>query len=449
MIIEWLDDYFEDQLDEKNRAQFEKHLETCKDCQMLVDDFISMKEVMSEMPLMALPTDFNEELHKKLLVAAEEIKTKQKQSKNVVPFPMKMKKTFQYMGAAAAILLVVASGVQLKNNFWWNQGGGQTEYGLRDAGGPADMPPLTEGAKTAPSPNPVATYNLPGDSVTEATNQSAETPPVEVTFTDSADGAAADASGVTEQAKTTTPNEGSGAASGRMLISTGDVTLKVAKYEVFYKAIEVLVKENGGYVESSYSGKSPLYENNKLIGSQLAGNVTLRVPSTQFQRVFEKVKTLGEVEASQQNVQDVTTQITDMTARVENLKVRETRLRDLMKQAKNVTEVMSVERELSNVRIQIDQLEGNLKQQKQQVSLSTLYVNVQESPEIGGQFQKFDGNLFERAKHALIKNINTGINLVEMVLIAIVAWSPVILIIGLVVLGLTKTHYYKNWRQKK
>jgi hypothetical protein len=424
MIVEWLDDYFEDQLDEKNRAQFEKHLETCKDCQMLVDDFISMKEVMSEMPLMALPTDFNEELHKKLLVAAEEIKTKQKQSKNVVPFPMKMKKTFQYMGAAAAILLVVASGVQLKNNFWWNQGGGQTEYGLRDAGGPADMPPLTESAKTAPSPNPVATYNLPGDSVTEAANQSVEAPPVDVTFTDTAE-------------------------SGRMLISTGDVTLKVAKYDVFYKAIEALVKEKGGYIESSYSGKSPLYENNKLIGNQLTGNVTLRVPSTQFQSVFEQAKTLGEVEASQQNVQDVTTQITDLTARVENLKVRETRLRDLMKQAKNVTEVMSVERELSDVRTQIDQLEGNLKQQKQQVSLSTLYVNVQESPEIGGQFQKFDGNLFERAKHALIKNINIGINLVETVLIAIVAWSPVILIIGLVVLGLTKTHYYKNWRQKK
>lgn len=428
LILEWLDDYFEDQLDEQNRAKFEQHIKTCSDCQMLIEDFRSMKEVMFEMPLMALPNDFNESLHEKLMLAAEEIKAEQKPSKKVIAFPVKMKKTFQYIGAAAAVVIIVASTIQLQDSLWWNQNNSnQTAYELKNAGGPEELPPMTvdSSSSDAVMPETVAT----------------------TTF-----GATGGDTPNAEPANTGNPNplaKSIGAESGRMLIRTGDVTLEVGNYDNFYKQIETLTLEAGGYIESSYSGKSPFYENNKLVGSQLSGSVVLRIPSDKFQGLFEKVKMLGIVQASQQNVQDVTTQITDMTAQVENLKVREARLRELMKQAKNVSEVMTVERELSNVRTQIDQIEGQLKQQKNQVSLSTLYVNVQERPEIGGQVEKLDGNLFERAKQAFIKNINKGIRWFEAGFVWFVAWSPVILILGILALGLTKKYYNKSGRQKK
>ncbi len=427
LILEWLDDYFEDQLDEQNREKFEQHVKTCSDCQMLIEDFKSMKEVMFEMPLAALPNDFNESLHEKLLVAAEEMKAEQKPRKKIITFPVKMKKTFQYIGAAAAVVIVVASTVQLKDSFWWNQNASnQVSYELKNAGGPEEVPPMTVDTSTSDAVMPEIAATM--------------------TYGDNSGGTAS--TDTTVNTPNPTPTVAL-AESGRMLIRSGDVTLEVANFENFYKKVEAMTQEAGGYIESSYSGKSPFYENNRLAGSQLSGSVVLRIPSEKFKVVFEQVKGLGVLQASQQNVQDVTTQITDMTAQVENLKVRETRLRDLMKQAKNVTEVMLVERELSNVRIQIDQTEGQLKQQKSQVSLSTLYVNVQERPEIGGQVEKIDGNLFEKAKQAFIKNINIGIRWMEAGVIWFVAWSPVILIVGILALGLTKKYYNKNWRQKK
>lgn len=434
LILDWIDDYFDDQLDAQNRAKFEQHLETCSDCKMLVEDFKSMKEVMFEMPLMAVPNGFNESLHEKLLVAAEEIKAEHKSKTKVIAFPVKMKKVFQYVGAAAAVVLVVASGLQLKDQFWWQQPvGEQASYQLKNAGGPAEVPPMAMDTSTSDTVMP------------ETANMASESADV---------GGAADANlmkvapSPSPQAPAVQPTTGT-AEAGRQLICSGDVTLEVGSYDTFYKAIEKLVVDAGGYIESSYSGKSPFYENNKLVGSQLSGSLVLRIPSDRFKPMFEQVKALGVLQSSQQNVQDVTTQITDMQANIQNLKVRETRLRELMQQAKNVTEVMAVEQELSNVRTQIDTIEAQLKQQTNLVSLSTLYVNVQEKPEIGGQFQKIDGNLFERAKQALIGNINRGVTLLEVVVIATVAWSPVLLVLIILVLMLTKTTYYKKWRQKK
>ena len=66
LIIEWLDDYLDGTLSEDHRATFEAHLKSCDTCQSLVLDLQSMKEVLSDMPLMALPTDFNETLHEKI-----------------------------------------------------------------------------------------------------------------------------------------------------------------------------------------------------------------------------------------------------------------------------------------------------------------------------------------------------------------------------------------------
>lgn len=445
LIMEWLDDYLDNQLDEHNRITFEKHLSECETCQMLVEDLRSMKEVMQDMPLMALPTDFNETLHDKLLVAAEEVKAAQQQQKKIIAFPVKMKHFVKYAGAAAAVVVVAASAAQLNGSFWWNQNNqNEASYEIANAGGPGEVPP--------------ATYNMAADQAagdmaggTDGSSTLAASAP------DTGQGApqvmgkvaAPMSSPAPQEAAATDTSRMATAFSGRDLIRSGDINLKVAKFEVFYQDIEKIMAEAGGYVESSYSGMTPYYEGTKLIGSQLTGSVVLRIPSQQFPMVFDRIKAMGEVQSSQQNIVDVTSQISDMKANLDNLKARETRLRELMKEAKNVTEVMTVERELGTVRTQIDQLEAGLKQQTQQVSLSTLYVNVQESPEVGSQFESIDGNLFERAKQALIKNINSGIRLFEMGFVALIAWLPVLMILGIAGFGITKTKSYKKWRQKK
>lgn len=450
LILDWLDDYLEGQLDPQNSAKFEKHIEECESCRMLLEDLKAMREVMGEMPLMPLPSDFNESLHEKLIVAAEEIKAgfnikehseEKKKAKKIFSFS---KQHFnQYVGAAAVVALLVVSAYQVKDQLWWNQENKSADnYEVADAGGPLEMPPMPQARGGG---NEAASVNGSADTTTYGVTASPDGGNVAVGLAKTA--------GTNETGSVASTPQSSVSAkidvtANRDLIRSGDLNLKIADYDSFYSSIEKIVAETGGYIESSYTGMTPYYVDNKFVGDQMTGSVVLRIPSEQFNRVYETVKTMGVLQSGQQNVQDVTTQISDLKATLSNLKARETSLRRLMGEAKNVTEVMEVERELSSVRTQIDQLESSLKGQQQQVSLSTLYINVQVSPEVGSQFKNIDGNLMERAKQALIKNINTGIRIFESFFVGFIAWLPMILAAVLALFGITHTKSYKKWRHK-
>ncbi len=450
LILDWLDDYLEGQLDPQNSAKFEKHLAECESCRMLVADLNEIREVMGEMPLMPLPSDFNESLHEKLIIAAEEVKAgfnlkdklqESKQKKNRLSFT---KKQFsQYIGAAAVFALIAVSAYQVKDQLWWSQEAKQeAAYNVADAGGPLNMPPMPQ-ARTEGAANDSAITNQTADATLYGQAAPGGTG-AETTTTEKM----AVAPMVTGTADTSASTGKVDVTANRDLIRSGDVNLKIADYDAFYTAIEKLIAQTGGYIESSYTGMTPYYENNKFISDQMTASVVLRIPSDQFENTYAAVKKLGVLQSGQQNVQDVTTQIADLQATLTNLKARETSLRSLLGKAKNVTEIMEVERELSSVRTQIDQLESSLKGQQQQVSLSTIYINVQVSPEVGSQFKNIDGNLMERAKQALIKNINTGIRLFEALFVGIVAWLPVIIVAVLGFFGLKHTKSYKKWRRK-
>lgn len=432
LIIEWLDDYLDGTLSEDHRATFEAHLKSCDACQSLVLDLQSMKEVLSDMPLMALPTDFNETLHEKLIIAAEELKqssgnsekaNSSKKKSNLVAFPVK--KWMPYAGLAAAFAIFIGAGSQLQNAFWWNQ---STEEAAYDLASTMDrsMPQANANVAGAAAPE-VATFGVASDGASAKTAESAPVSPT------------------TDQSMSTYTD----VSANRDLIRTGDISLKVGSIEQFTHEIQALIEAAGGYIESSFSAVSPYYVNNKEAGSQLGASIVLRVPSEQFIAVFDGVKKMGELTSSQQGVQDITAQLSDLKASLANLEVREKRLQALMNEAKNVTEVMAVERELSAVRTQIDQISGQLKLQTQQVSLSTLYISVQESPEIANQFKTLDGNLWQQAVSALIGNVNKAMILLERLFILVVAWFPAAIGALLVFLGLKQTKTYKKWRTKK
>jgi urease accessory protein UreE len=64
----------------------------------------------------------------------------------------------------------------------------------------------------------------------------------------------------------------------------------------------------------------------------------------------------------------------DVEARLAAKKKVEARYLELVAQAKTVTEVLEVERELGNVRAEIESMEGRMKVLRDQVAMSTLTI---------------------------------------------------------------------------
>jgi len=170
---------------------------------------------------------------------------------------------------------------------------------------------------------------------------------------------------------TGTAFEATAASIERKIIKNGDIELHVADLDASVKQVAKLVEDAGGFVASQSFFAQP--------GSWPRCNLTLRVPSGEFDRVMAELRKHGEVRHLRIGTQDVTEEFIDLEARLRNLEREEGVLLDLFeRRTTKLTDVLEVERELSRVRGDIETTQGRLRYLKHKVSLSTIDVQLTE-----------------------------------------------------------------------
>ncbi len=105
--------------------------------------------------------------------------------------------------------------------------------------------------------------------------------------------------------------------------------------------------------------------------------IQLRVPQKLLQPTLEELAKLGTVQSRNITTEDVSNQLVDIQARLTNLRKTETSLQKIMERAGSVKDILSVAKELSNVRQSIEQIEAQLKSLQNQVTYSTITLNLE------------------------------------------------------------------------
>lgn len=113
-------------------------------------------------------------------------------------------------------------------------------------------------------------------------------------------------------------------------------------------------------------------------GAALRGWVTVRVPADQLQAFVDDAMALGTVKFQSEGSEDVTQQHIDLSARLENLRAEEQRLRSFFDAAKNVEEMLAVEVELNRVRGEIESLDAQVKYLERQAAMATVTIELTE-----------------------------------------------------------------------
>jgi Domain of unknown function (DUF4349) len=156
----------------------------------------------------------------------------------------------------------------------------------------------------------------------------------------------------------------------RKLIKNGALVFKVNDLGEAKKQIDKLIKEANGY---------PSTETQTNYDERLQYTLTVRVPANSFDEFINNVLKLADkVESKNITTEDVTEQFIDIEARLKTKKELETRFREILKQAKTVEEILSIETQLSNVRTEIESAEGKLNYLKSQIAMSTLTITYYE-----------------------------------------------------------------------
>jgi hypothetical protein len=160
------------------------------------------------------------------------------------------------------------------------------------------------------------------------------------------------------------------------------------------KTIFAAVNKYQAYVSSDQEFKSPGRKSNTII---------IRVPADNFDNLLsEATQGLEKFEHKEINVKDVTEEFLDVQARLKTKKELEQRFIDLLKEAKTVPEILEVEKQIGQLRSDIESIEGRLNYLQNRVSFSTLSMTFYESTKGESEFSQKFKNGFKNGWENLI-----------------------------------------------
>ncbi len=156
----------------------------------------------------------------------------------------------------------------------------------------------------------------------------------------------------------------------RKLVRTASLRLATAEFERVSAAVRELAESLGGYVESmdEYSGS----------GGARVIEYALRVPSDKLDSFLTGAEGLARVTSRSESATDMSTQYADTALRLQTQRDKLERLRELMKQATEVSDLLEIENAMADAQYQIDAYESALRSIDRRVEDSQVSVRLTE-----------------------------------------------------------------------
>lgn len=244
-------------------------------------------------------------------------------------------------------------------------------------------------------------------------------------------------------------------ADQKLIVRNKTIRMEVKDVEGTIASIRDLVKRDKGDItqmQVATASDGPIYRPVDQGGGASASQaalrafVTIRVPADAYQAFIADAAKLGDVKFQTESSDDVTQQHIDLKARLDNLRAEEARLREFFAKAKNVTEMLQIEQELSRVRGEIESMAAQVSYLERQAAMATVTLELTE-PQALVRPSGYDwgvANAFTQSIRAFVGTLNVLI----VALGPVLAFAAFVLLPGwLIVLGVLRVS--KRRREKR
>lgn len=211
------------------------------------------------------------------------------------------------------------------------------------------------------------------------------------------------------------------------LIKESFLRFETQNLDKTYSKIIGFIKQNGGFIQDDNSNKSY---------NRISRNLTIRIPTDNFQKTIDSISNhVMFFDTKRVSSKDVTEEFIDLEARLKAKQTLEKRYLELLSKAKNVKEILEIERELSNIREEIEAKQGRLKYLQSKVSLSTLNIEFYKLTSESGVMVSYGTKMWNAIK--------SGFNGLSLFILGLLHIWPFILIL-IFVLFLIRRWYNKK-----
>lgn len=191
----------------------------------------------------------------------------------------------------------------------------------------------------------------------------------------------------------------------RKIIRNAQLGIEAEKPEDIQQRITAIAQSKGGFVVASQQSSS-----DPRVSVRDVVEMSVRVPANKFVETLTEIKAgPGRILSETIKGEDVTEEFIDIDARLRAKKALEQQFMEIMKRANTVDDALSVQSQLSDVRSEIEKIEGRRRFIENQASLSTINIRIQaptvfaaETAGFGDRLSESFGNGFEVALNFIL-----------------------------------------------
>jgi len=209
----------------------------------------------------------------------------------------------------------------------------------------------------------------------------------------------------------------------RKIVRQAELELEVPSPSTAQTAIERMAEQHGGYVVSAAR------DTDHETSVDIRVNLVVRVPQAELTATLAELKRLGRGIGSERiTSDDVTDEYIDLSARIQSQQGLEQQYLEILKRAATVKDAMDVQKQLAEVRAEIERLQGRAHLLDKESAFSTLTVHLTTAvPQIAVSRTTFGGTL----SRAWADAISLSVDLIEDGIHFFAMLIPVVLLLGL------------------
>lgn len=214
----------------------------------------------------------------------------------------------------------------------------------------------------------------------------------------------------------------------KKIIRESFLTFETSDMETTYQNISNYINQNEGYIQSDKANKNYNRVNRIIIA---------RIPSSNFQKVIDSITSkVPYFDTKNITATDVTEEFVDLTARLKAKRALENRYLELLEKAKNVKEILEIEKELAVIREEIESREGRLKYLENRVGYSTITLEFYKVTTSKGITVSYGTKMWNSVKG--------GFNGLSVFFLGLLSIWPFILFIILLIVVIRKRFFKKK-----
>ena len=154
------------------------------------------------------------------------------------------------------------------------------------------------------------------------------------------------------------------------MIYTARMEVETTAFDTADADLRTLVEVLGGYFEQAAV--------HDYGSGYRSGDYKVRIPADQFQPFLDQVGTLCHVTYQEQTSENVSEAYYDAESRLATQRTKLERLQNLLAQAENMKDIITIESAISDTELEIERLTGTLRQYDALVDYATVHLSLQE-----------------------------------------------------------------------